>query len=259
MDHFRDRLARSAIQQVEKHGWTAEAITAAAVQDPKLSLSMAGMLTPTELIHWFMDDMNRQLSQKIQQDREDPSSTAAATDNNKLIFDSIQWRLHHVVPLVRCGQWHKGMALGLSTPLTTQQQLHEFIEILSPPGASIQYQTALGGIFVATELHLLTDSSPNYQDTWTFLQSALDELDKHKNDQTAGTPSQILSSLLLSLPPKNMNPIDSSIPLMASMAVASSLMEGVASLILPHGTNGSSSSSSVPGTQSSDYQFNSKP
>jgi hypothetical protein len=39
---------------------------------------------------------------------------------------------------------------------------------------------------------------------------------------------------------------------MASMAVASSLMEGVASLVLPNAARGAA----VPGTRSSDYQYN---
>ena len=62
-------LARSALQQVPTHGWTSEAITAAAMQDPQLSLSMAGMLNPTELLHWFMDDMNRQLRIQMKEEK----------------------------------------------------------------------------------------------------------------------------------------------------------------------------------------------
>ncbi|KAL3938654.1 MAG: hypothetical protein SGARI_001658 [Bacillariaceae sp.] len=146
------------MKQVPTHGWTTEAITAAAVQDPKLSISMSGMLSPSDLVHWFMDDMNRQLREK----------RVVGDNDNKddEIFKSIQWRLQQVIPLVECGQWHKGMALGMSTPLATKAQLHEFIEIISPPKVSTEYQAALGAIFVATELHLLMDSSVEYQDTW---------------------------------------------------------------------------------------------
>ncbi|KAG7353361.1 coenzyme Q9 COQ9 [Nitzschia inconspicua] len=240
MDQFKDRLARSALKQVETHGWTKEAITAAAVEDPKVSISIAGMLTPTELVHWFMDDMNRQLRDR----RNAATETAVTTRTTEDIFQDIQWRLRQVIPLVKCGQWHKGMALGLTTPLTTQKQLHQLIEIISPPHSSTEYQTALGGIFVATELHLLTDSSPEYCDTWTFLQNRLDELERNKDHP----PTQFLSSLLSS---RSINPIDTNIPIMASMAVASSLMEGLASLVLPTGTR----SSVLPGTRPSDYQY----
>jgi ubiquinone biosynthesis protein COQ9 len=231
MNQMKTRLAQAAMKQVPTHGWTKEAITAAAVQDTKLSISMSGMLTPIDLVHWFMDDMNRQLREKNQGDSQDTS------DKNK-IFKAIQWRLQQVVPLVQCGQWHKGMALGISTPLTTKAQLHEFIEIISPPDASTEFQAALGAIFVATELHLLSDSSHDYQDTWSFLQQRLDDLEQYKDSN----PGQLMMAIFPSS-----NPLDISIPLMASMAVASSLMEGAASLLMP------SSARSVVGTKPSDY------
>lgn len=245
MDQIKERLARSSLKQVESHGWTAKAIAAAAVQDLKLPLSMAGMLTPIELVHWFMNDMNRQLRDRMSE-RNSTATTTSTTTPVDHIFDAIQWRLQQVIPLVKCGQWHKGMALGLSTPLTTQGQLHEFIEIISPLHTSSEYQTALGGVFVATELHLLTDSSLDYQNTWNFLRNSLEELERNKDHP----PSQLLSSVLSSST-RNFNPIDANIPIMASMAVASSLMEGVASLVFPNGR------SNIPGTQPRDYEYHS--
>jgi ubiquinone biosynthesis protein COQ9 len=193
MDQFKERLARSALKQVETHGWTSEAITAAAVQDPKLSLTMAGMLTPTELLHWFMDDMNRQLKNKMLENNEQESTTTPIENT----FNAIQWRLRQVIPLVENGQWHKGMALGMSTPLTTRRQLHDFICLVAPPDASTEYQTALGGIFVATELHLLTDSSLDYQDTWNFLRNALEELERNKHQPQ---PIQISTQWIRAFP-----------------------------------------------------------
>jgi hypothetical protein len=37
---------------------------------------------------------------------------------------------------------------------------------------------ALGGVYVATELHLLTDLSPDYQDTWEFLHERVSEWER---------------------------------------------------------------------------------
>jgi rpsU-divergently transcribed protein len=274
MNQYRDHLARAALKKVAIYGWTNEAITMAAIQDPKLSLRMAGMISsPTELLHWFMNDMNRQLRQKRHeyetQHRETTTTTTTATTlnttttNNHVIFNRIQWRLQQVIPLVECGQWHNGMALGLTTPLTTQQQLRDLIELVSPHDVSVGYKVALGGIFAATELHLLTDTSLEYQDTWSFLRRALDESEHLIGDQKHPSPSinQFVSTIFsLPVSPFKINTMDTSIPLVASMAVASSLLDGVASLILPHGRSSSRGSGeiySVPGTKASDYYSNS--
>jgi len=266
MSDAKTRLAKAALKQVPKHGWTQDAIAFAAAEDPKLSLSMSGMLTATELVGWFMDDMNEQLKSK------------KFSDNNNKQFEAIQWRLQQVLPFVESGQWHKGMAMGLSTPLKTRAQLHEFIELVSPANSSQAYQTALGAIFVATELHLLTDSSStnnnnnNYQDTWTFLQTRLDELEAHQQQYGDVDPAQFLAQLASTAPFPSLtslaNNMTNSIPVVAGLAVAQSLVEGAASLVFPKGmpqtttrttttttaTTSSSSTTSLAGTKASDYK-----
>jgi ubiquinone biosynthesis protein COQ9 len=159
-------LAQAALKQVPEYGWTQDAITAAVLQN-NMAISMSGLLTPSELVTWLMDDMNQQLKQKQRDD-----------DSKLSVLEKIKWRMQQVIPLVESGQWQHGMALGLtSTPLTTQSQLQEFIELVAPPNSSRLYKTALGGIFVATELHLLTDTSVEYVETWKFLKLRLKDLD----------------------------------------------------------------------------------
>jgi ubiquinone biosynthesis protein COQ9 len=248
MDSFKQRLAQASIKQVPSYGWTQDAITQAAIEDPKLNISMSGLLSPTELVHWLMDDMNKRLRENKKQKEAEGTETDASTS----IYNDIKWRLEQVVPLVQSGQWHRGMAIGLSTPVTTRNQLHEFIEIISPPNVSTAYRTALGGTFVATELHLLSDTSPNYEGTWTFLQNRLNELEQHKDD-----PTQLL---LISSSMKNT--LDTSIPVMASMAVAQSLVDGLASLVVPSfassNNNNNNSNNNVMGTKASDYRGSSR-
>ena len=253
MDNARNRLAQAAMEQIPKYGWTQDAITVAAMEDPKLSVSMSGMLSPSELISWFMDDMNHQLRRKKKEEEERTTKTTRTNKNeNKndddvdIVFEAIQWRLKQVLPLVESGQWHHGMAMGLSTPQATQSQLHEFIEIISPENSTTAYHTALGAIFISTELFLLTDSSSttNYSETWSFLKQRLDELDSHQKEFGGDVDlaqlmlnNNPLSSVLSSLSPLSSlitgATTGNSIPIVAGMAVGRSLLEGAASLVLP--------------------------
>jgi ubiquinone biosynthesis protein COQ9 len=263
MENVKNTLARAALKQVPRHGWTQDAIAAAASEDPKLSISMSGMLSPSELIGWFMDDMNLQLRTK----KDDKSDESGGDDHDNRQFKAIQWRLQQVLPFVESGQWHKGMAMGLSTPLATQSQLHEFIELISPDNnSSTSYHTALGAIFVATELHLLTDSSPNYADTWSFLRSRLNELERHQKEYGGDVdPSRFLLQLASSAPVPSLSSLvnmTNSIPVAAGMAVAQSLVEGAASLVFPQSSRvlvppmsmNKQQPQTMTGTKASDYE-----
>ena len=253
MDNARNRLAQAAMEQIPKYGWTQDAITVAAMEDPKLSVSMSGMLSPSELISWFMDDMNHQLRRKKKEEETTRTKTTRTNKNENendddvdIVFEAIQWRLKQVLPLVESGQWHHGMAMGLSTPQATQLQLHEFIEIISPENSTTAYHTALGAIFISTELFLLTDSSSttDYSKTWSFLKQRLNELDSHQKEFGGDVDlaqlmlnNNPLSSVLSSLSPLSSlitgATTGNSIPIVAGMAVGRSLLEGAASLVLP--------------------------
>jgi len=230
MTEQKRQLVKAALIQVPKYGWTQDAITAAVLEDPKMTISMSGLLTPTELINSFMEDFNHQLRHDVEK-------------QNWSIYDKVKWRLEQVIPFVQSGQWHKGMAKGIQTPYTTHRQLHEFIEIISPPNSSIFYQTALGGIFIASELHLLTDSSKDYQDTWKFLETRLYELE---NNNIPSIDLSVVGSLT-----------GSSIPSAAYTAVASSLLDGIASLVLPSPSKNAmtnTNTTTIPGTNPDDYK-----
>lgn len=266
MDDLKTTLARAALNQVPRHGWTQDAISAAAFEDPKLSISMSGMLSPSELVGWFMDDMNQQLrTRKENEIKSDDKidSGDGHENNNSPTFDAIKWRLQQVLPFVESGQWHRGMAVGLSTPLTTQSQLHNFIDLVSPDDCSTAYHTALGAIFVATELHLLTDSSTNYIDTWSFLESRLDELESHKREYGDIDPGQFLMQLASATPVPSVSSLanmTNSIPVVAGVAVAQSLLEGAASLVFPLSyrllspPSMSQQPQTMTGTKQSDYE-----
>ncbi|KAL3943004.1 MAG: hypothetical protein SGBAC_002911 [Bacillariaceae sp.] len=233
MENQKRRLAQAALQQIPKHGWTQDALTAAVMEDPHMSVSMTGLWTPTELVNWLMDDWNAQLQEKQRNDSQRMS-----------VLDAIQWRLEQVIPLVQASRWHEGMALGLSTPLTTRSQLHEFVDLAAPIGATTAYKTGLGSIFLSTELFMLSDASEDYADTWEFLKKRLTELDNGEMIHIVDM-NQIRSIIGSSSRSGN------NAPAAAASAIASSLLEGAASLFR---TTSGASNRRGNGTKASDYK-----
>lgn len=224
MHQHKQDLLQAALTQVHEHGWTQKAITAAVLDHPQLSLSMAGMVTPSELVSYCMDDWNRQLQSKV-----DSSSTNSE-------FEAIQFRLQCEIPWIQSGRWHEAMALGLlQQPLLTRQQLHAIVEIIAPH-ATMARQAALGATYVATELHLLTDTSHQYQATWEFLKQRLETVDG---------AAPVMTTMMM--------PSMGGLPADAVNAVAMSLFEGVSSLLLPTSSS-TTSRSTVVGTKVSDYK-----
>jgi hypothetical protein len=90
-------------------------------------------------------------------------------------------------------------------------------------------QLALGGVYVTTELHLLTDQSPNYQDTWEFLHERVSEWERLC--WSAGSQDYSASSFLFN--PTALLQQGGKVAYTAS-AVASSLAGGVVSLLQPN-------------------------
>mmetsp|Transcript_4322 Transcript_4322/g.11306 ORF Transcript_4322/g.11306 Transcript_4322/m.11306 type:complete len:298 (-) Transcript_4322:1940-2833(-) len=233
MNAFRDRLCDVALEQVKVHGWTQDAI-AAAVAQKGWTLSMSGMITPNDLVSYWMDRWNDELEEHLQ-----GSSTSSIADSTQAdrIGDAIQFRLQRVVPLVQCNRWHEGMALGLKTPTTTRQQLHRIVELIDPH-ADVSQHAVLGMIYASTELHLLTDTSPDYAETWAFLRQRAQEYES--GSATGGGISQLMSA----------GSVMGQVPVAATSAVAKSLFEGATSLLTPFGN----APSPMAGTNPKDYE-----
>ena len=61
------------------------------MEDPKMNVSMAGLLTPQELVNFLMDNFNDELQ------------TNQALFREKNVFGKLKWRLEQVIPLVEGG------------------------------------------------------------------------------------------------------------------------------------------------------------
>ena len=138
MQEIREKLLQSALKQVPTHGWTKDAIVAAAREEAQASLSIAGMITTNDLIHFCMDHYNHQLQKDLQSQQ--PIWKEHNTPTVDRIVFGMKRRLEYLDDLVKSQQWHHGMALGArpDNALTTRQQLQELIDILVQEGVQLE-------------------------------------------------------------------------------------------------------------------------
>jgi ubiquinone biosynthesis protein COQ9 len=286
MQDVRHNLLLSALHQVHEHGWTQDAIAAAVAADSTISISLAGMIQPDELIAFSMDHWNAKLAVDLAVKQEiwracefvteleldEPQVSVASSTVASRIEEAIKTRLGYLLPHLRSQRWHEGMAMGVRDPaaaLHTKEQLRQLIQIISNAVVmdvddettttadkndgndmssnsnnsnsnnnniplSDWQQLTLGGVYVTTELHLLTDQSPDYQDTWEFLHERVSEWERLFVTKNNGGPDNSASAFLF----MNMNPTallqqGGNVAYTAS-AVASSLAGGVVSLLQPN-------------------------
>lgn len=226
---------------VHQHGWTNETIVeAAATLSGSSSLSIAGTLQPSDLIRHCMIQWNQQLRQEldIQNQKHEPSLSTERSRRQDLIVMALQRRLEMELPYIQSKTWSQAMALGAhpNNVVEIQSILHEMIDIvlektrgvtesMGPSSSTRQIvhgaseRVTLGAVFVATELHLLSDTSPGFADTWTFLRHRVEDWECLHTGQM----------------PKNLSLSGSSVgdSIYVTSAVASAFVSGVASLLQP--------------------------
>jgi len=193
-------ILESSLPQVKEHGWSEDAL-AAGVYSANLPPAMIGLVRQQQhgaspdvvLVMYYMERCNRHLKKLLNdQQLQNEEVTATMTVAQKLFY-AIQGRLRMNTPHLQSKRWHEAMAIGVKTPsvaFQTSQMLRETIQLIlnfatsssevdgSALPTSILQESVISAIYIATELYMLTDSSPDFLNTWNFLHQRLSELEK---------------------------------------------------------------------------------
>ncbi|CAK9328168.1 unnamed protein product [Citrullus colocynthis] len=183
------RVLQAALSHVVKLGWT-EAAMIAGARDIGMSPSIVGSFArkEAELVEFFMDDCLQRLI--------DLTEAGEGLKNlilRERIYKLVRARLEMQAPFI--SKWAQALSIqaqpaNLATSFKQRAMLVDEIWHAAGGDASdIDWyvnRTILGGIYSATEIYMLTDSSPDFQDTWTFLDNRLkDAFDIKKTVQEA--------------------------------------------------------------------------
>ncbi|KAL9444870.1 hypothetical protein AB3S75_017959 [Citrus x aurantiifolia] len=189
---YRDEQARvleASLRHVAKHGW-GEAAMIAGARDVGLSPSIIGSFPRKDaaLVEFFMDDCLQRLIDRIDSG-EDLKDLIPSQRISKLV----RIRLEMQAPYI--SKWPQALSIQaqpLNVPTSFKQRamlVDEIWHAVGDEASDIDWyvkRTVLGGIYSTTEIYMLTDSSPDFCDTWRFLDDRVrDAFDLKKTFQEA--------------------------------------------------------------------------
>ncbi|XP_048886828.1 ubiquinone biosynthesis protein COQ9, mitochondrial isoform X2 [Brienomyrus brachyistius] len=176
-EELKKRILTAALEFIPEHGWSVEAIAAGA-ETLGLSPASAGIFTKGagELVLHFVSKCNAQLVQLLEEQQR-PKEKA------EFLRDALQTRLRMLAPYM--DSWPQ----ALST-LLLPQNVPGSLKCLSTLVDDLWYyagdrstdmrwysrRLTLTAVYSATELVMVQDSSPDFQDTWAFLDSRIQDM-----------------------------------------------------------------------------------
>ncbi|KAG6541391.1 hypothetical protein Mapa_017169 [Marchantia paleacea] len=193
------KTLRAALAHVPKLGWT-EAAMIAGAKDVGLSPAIVGAFQRKEaaLVEFFMEECNLALAEELE-DREEELAKMVLHDR----VAAIVWmRLEMQIPYL--SKWAQALSIQanpLNVPTTVKQRALLVDDIWHAAGdrsADMDWyakRALLAGVYSTTELYMLTDTSPGFRDTKTFLGRRIgDAIDCRKSVQEASHLAQALGA-----------------------------------------------------------------
>ncbi|XP_051548936.1 ubiquinone biosynthesis protein COQ9-B, mitochondrial-like [Myxocyprinus asiaticus] len=184
-EQLQARILTAALEFVPQHGWTVEAIAAAA-ETLGLSAASTGMFNngAGDLALHFIVQCNAHLTEilaeqhnQVQLGQAEPKKTA------QFLRDAVETRLRMLIPYI--DTWPQAMSI-----LLLPHNIPDSLKHLSTMVDDIWYyagdrstdvnwytrRAALTGIYNTTELVMVQDSSPDFEDTWAFLNNRIEDV-----------------------------------------------------------------------------------
>ncbi|XP_034060996.1 ubiquinone biosynthesis protein COQ9, mitochondrial [Gymnodraco acuticeps] len=184
-EQLQARILTAALEFIPLHGWTVEAIAAGA-EMLGLSSASTGMFYngAGDLVLHFVSQCNSQLTDilaeqhnQIQLGQAEPKKTA------ECLRDAVETRLRMYIPYIET--WPQAMSI-LLLPHNIPDSLKHLSTLVDDMwyyagdrSTDMNWYTkraALTGIYNTTELVMLQDSSPDFQDTWDFLDNRIQDV-----------------------------------------------------------------------------------
>ncbi|XP_077425639.1 ubiquinone biosynthesis protein COQ9, mitochondrial [Vanacampus margaritifer] len=184
-EQLQAQVLNAALEFVPQHGWTMEAI-AAGVETLDLSSASTGMFDngAGDLVLHFIAQCNSQLRETLaEQHKQVQLGQAEPKKTADFLRDAVETRLRMHIPYIET--WPQAMSIlllphNIPNSLTHLATLVDDIWYYAGDRSTdmnwYSKRAALTGIYNTTELVMLQDSSPDFQDTWNFLDNRIQDV-----------------------------------------------------------------------------------
>ncbi|XP_068116926.1 ubiquinone biosynthesis protein COQ9, mitochondrial [Hyperolius riggenbachi] len=183
-EQLQQRILSAALEFVPEHGWSSDAIAAGA-KSLDLSVAAAGLFESggSELALHFVSQCNAKLSQLLEEENKLVQlGNAEKKETADFLRDALEARLRMLIPYI--GHWPQAIGIlllpqNIPTSLKLLTSLVDDIwHYAGDQSTDVSWYTrraVLAGIYNTTELVMMQDNSPDFEDTWSFLQNRVSE------------------------------------------------------------------------------------
>ncbi|XP_075045560.1 ubiquinone biosynthesis protein COQ9, mitochondrial isoform X2 [Mixophyes fleayi] len=207
VEQLQERILTAALVFVPEYGWTSEAIAQGA-KSLDLSSAAAGMFGSEggELVLHFVSQCNRKLAEMLEEEHKLVQlGSAEKKPTAQFLRDALEARLKMHIPYM--GQWPQALGILLlphnipsSLKLLTAM-VDDIWHYAGDQSTDVSWYTrraVLAGIYNTTELVMMQDNSPDFEDTWSFLQNRVSEAMTMGNSvkQVTSTGEAVIQGLM---------------------------------------------------------------
>jgi len=183
-DDISSEILNVALEFVPTYGWSQRSIDAA-VEALELSISTAGMFKrgSGDLVLHFIETSNAKLYEYLASESK-RFATDESVNTSAFIEKAIQERLKMIIPFI--DSWPQALSLIASPSMASEvleQGANMIDEIwyhagdMSSDMSWYSKRAAVAALHVSSELFMLQDKSPHFEDTWDFLHRRMKDLE----------------------------------------------------------------------------------
>ncbi|XP_048371196.1 ubiquinone biosynthesis protein COQ9, mitochondrial [Sphaerodactylus townsendi] len=206
-EQLQNQILKAALEFVPTHGWTADAVAEGA-KSLGLSVAAAGLFQNdgSELVLHFVSQCNSQLSELLEEQHKMVQlGQAEKKKTDQFLKDAVEARLRMLIPYIE--KWPQAISILLlphnipaSLNLLTSM-VDDMWHYAGDQSTDFNWYTrraVLAGIYNTTELVMLQDTSPDFEDTWSFLENRVaDAMNMgHTAKQVQATGAALVQGLM---------------------------------------------------------------
>uniref|UniRef100_A0A8D1M8M5 Ubiquinone biosynthesis protein n=1 Tax=Sus scrofa TaxID=9823 RepID=A0A8D1M8M5_PIG len=186
-EQLQHRILTAALEFVPAHGWTAEAIAEGA------KVCMGSCLSHLLLVGPSLLGLSK------------PCSPRPKKKTDQFLKDAVETRLRMLIPYIE--HWPRALSIlmlphnipsGLSLLTSMVDDMWHYAGDQSTDFNWYTRRAVLAGIYNTTELVMMQDSSPDFEDTWRFLENRINDAMNmgHTAKQVKSTGEALVQGLM---------------------------------------------------------------